>query len=40
MNRCPTCDEILRSALAACRMPACLRADLDAEMVHVRGEDQ
>ncbi len=36
---CPTCGDGLRSLLATCRKPDCLRADLDHEMAHVRRED-
>lgn len=39
MNPCPTCGDLLRSLLASCRKPACLAADLDHEMAHVRSED-
>lgn len=36
---CPTCGGPVRGLLATCRKPDCLRADLDAEMAHVRSED-
>lgn len=37
--RCPRCAAPLPGALATCRELACLRKDLDAEMAHVRRED-
>ena len=40
MNRCPTCKEALRSALAACQNKTCLAEEQRVEAWHKRGEDQ
>jgi hypothetical protein len=37
--RCPTCSRPVRSLLATCRQPACLRVAGDEEAAQVRRED-